>query len=47
MSPSLELPLARFLQTLSIVAKVGKHLTYSWNGLFSQTIDVEWVGSLE
>lgn len=47
MSPSLDLPVARFLLTLAIVAKEGKHLTYSWNGLFNQTIDVEWVDSLE
>ena len=47
MNPSLALPVARFLQTLTIVAKEGKHLTYSWNGLFNQTIDVEWVDSLE
>ncbi len=47
MSPSLDLAIARFLQTLTIVAKEGKHLTYSWNGLFNQTIDVEWVDRLE
>jgi hypothetical protein len=47
MSPPLDLPIARFLQTLEIVAKEGKHLTYSWNSLFNQTIDVEWVVSLE
>lgn len=41
------MPVARFLQTLTIVAKEGKHLTYSWNGLFNQTIDVGWVDSLE
>lgn len=47
MNPTLDLPLARFLHTLEIVAKEGKHLSYSWNGLFNQTIDVEWVASLE
>jgi hypothetical protein len=44
---SLDLSIARFLQTLEIVAKEGKHLSYSWNSLFRQTIDVEWVNSLE
>lgn len=47
MSPTLGLPVARFLQTLEIVAKEGKHLSYSWNSLFNQTLDVEWVVSLE
>jgi len=47
MSPTLGLPVARFLHTLEIVAKEGKHLSYSWNGLFNQAIDVEWVDSLE
>jgi hypothetical protein len=47
MSPTLGLPVARFLHTLEIVAKEGKHLSYSWNSLFSQAIDVEWVDSLE
>ncbi len=47
MSSTLGLPAARFLHTLEIVAKEGKHLSYSWNSLFNQTIDVEWVVSLE
>jgi hypothetical protein len=47
MSPTLSLPVARFLHTLEIVAKEGMHLSYSWNGLFNQAIDVEWVDSLE
>jgi hypothetical protein len=47
MNPALGLPVARFLHTLEIVAKEGKHLSYSWNRLFNQTIDVEWVDSLE
>ena len=41
------LPVERFLQTLEIVAREGKHLSYSWNSLFSQTIDAEWVRNLE
>lgn len=47
MSPSLNLPVARFLQTLEIVAKEGRHLSYSWTNLFQQAIDVEWVLRLE
>lgn len=47
MSSTLELPIIRFLHTLEIVAKEGRHLSYSWNSLSSQTIDVEWVDSLE
>jgi len=43
----MDLPIARFLHTLEIVAKEGKHLSYSWNGLFNQGIDIEWVDSLE
>lgn len=47
MSSALGVPVARFLQTLEIVAKEGKHLSYSWSSLFSQTIDVEWIVNLE
>jgi len=47
MSSTLSLPLARFVHTLEIVAKEGKHLLYSWNSLFNQTINVEWVVGLE
>jgi hypothetical protein len=47
MTPSLNLPVARFLQTLEIVAKEGRHLTYSCNRLFNQNIDVDWVNNLE
>lgn len=47
MRPTLGLPVARFLDTLEIVAKEGKHLSYSWSSLFNQTIDVQWVASLE
>jgi len=41
------LPMERFLQTLAIVAREGEHLSYSWRGLFRQTIDVAWVSHLE
>jgi len=33
------LPVERFLQTLGIVAREGKQLSYSWKSLFAQTID--------
>jgi hypothetical protein len=46
-SPTLELSVVRFLNTLEIVAKEGKHLSYSWNNLSNQTIDAEWVINLE
>ena len=47
MTSNLNLPVARFLHTLEIVAKEGRHLTYSWNGLFNQIINVDWVDNLE
>lgn len=47
MTSPLNLPVTRFLHTLEIVAKEGRHLTYSWKGLFLQIIDVEWVNNLE
>ncbi|TRW92211.1 hypothetical protein [Candidatus Methylobacter oryzae] len=47
MNASLELPALRFLHTLGIVAKEGKHLSYSWNSLSNQVIDLEWVINLE
>lgn len=47
MKPTAGLPAERFLQTLEIVAREGKHLSYSWNSLFSQTIEAEWVRNLE
>ena len=47
MNQTTGLPIARFLQTLEIVAREGKHLSYSWNSLFSQKIDAEWVRNLE
>ncbi|AJP48552.1 hypothetical protein PG1C_09055 [Rugosibacter aromaticivorans] len=47
MNPTLSLPAARFLQTLEIVAKEAKHLSYSWGSLFRQTIDVKWITRLD
>jgi uncharacterized protein with HEPN domain len=47
MSSTLDLPVARFLHTLEIVAKEGRHLSYSWNRLFNRVIDVEWIDDLE
>ncbi len=41
------LPIARFVQTLEIVEKEGRHLIYSWSRLFNQTIDVDWVNNLD
>jgi len=40
-------PVQRFLHTLQVVAREGRHLRYSWGRLFSQTIDADWVGRLE
>jgi hypothetical protein len=40
-------PVQRFLYTLQVVAREGKHLRYSWGRLFSQPIDASWVGRLE
>jgi len=42
-----KLPLSRFLQTLGIVAREGKHLTYSWGRLYTHSIDAGWVRGLE
>jgi len=47
MNSTLALPAVRFLQTLAIVAKEGRHLAYSWNSLSKQNIDVDWVSGLE
>ena len=47
MTSTLDLPVARFLQTLEIVAKEGGHLTYSWARIFNQNIDVDWVDNLD
>lgn len=40
------LPMDRFLLTLDIVAREGKHLIYSDGRLFSQSIDAGWVCGL-
>jgi hypothetical protein len=42
-----ELPLNRFLQSLEIVVREARHLSYSRQRLFSQPIDATWVTSLE
>lgn len=47
MSSALDLPVTRFLHTLEIAAKEGKHLSYSWKRLSNQAIDVDWVIGLE
>lgn len=41
------LPQDRFLHTLEIVFREGKHLAYSWDRLYSQPIDLAWVSELE
>ncbi len=41
------LPLNRFLQTLEIVAREGKHLIYSWGRLYAHPVDADWVRGLE
>ncbi|MFQ5488387.1 MAG: hypothetical protein ACE5ET_08110 [Gammaproteobacteria bacterium] len=41
------LPQDRFLRTLEIVAREGRHLVYSYGRLYSQPIDADWVRSLE
>ena len=40
------LPVDRFLTTLDIVSREITHLNYSYHKLFSQSIDVNWVCSL-
>ena len=47
MNDSLALYKTRFIDTLAIVAKEAQHLSYSWHRLFTQTIDLNWVGNLE
>ncbi|MBN4079370.1 hypothetical protein JYT26_01890 [Beggiatoa alba] len=44
---SRNLPLSRFLQTLDIVAREGKHLVYSWGRLYAHPINTDWVRGLE
>ncbi|MEN8128646.1 MAG: hypothetical protein ABFS45_00340 [Pseudomonadota bacterium] len=41
------LPQDRFLHTLEIVYREGRHLAYSWGRLYSQPIDIVWVSGLE
>ncbi len=41
------LPVDRFLRTLEVVAREGKHLVYSYGRLYSQPIDTAWVRDLE
>lgn len=41
------LPVDRFLDTLEIVSREGRHLSYSWSRLYSQLIDAAWVRGLE
>lgn len=47
MSQSPLLPVDRFLRTLEIVAKEGRHLAYSQDRLYGQPIDATWVRDLE
>lgn len=37
----------RFLATLEIVAREGRHLHYSWQHLFAEPIDARWVARLD
>ena len=41
------LPVDRFLATLGIVAREAKHLSYSYNRLFSEDINADWVRKLD
>jgi len=41
------LPIDRFVYTLDIVAREGKHLAYSWERLYSHQINATWVSRLE
>ena len=41
------LPIDRFLQTLHVVSREAKHLKYSYERLFSENIDEDWVAKLE
>ena len=41
------LPIERFLQTLEIVSREATHLTFSWERLYSQKIDADWVRGLD
>ncbi|MBB3332430.1 hypothetical protein BDK63_003324, partial [Halomonas campaniensis] len=43
------LPIDRFLWTLEIVRREGRHLSYSWRSLFESgtSLDSDWVASLD
>lgn len=41
------LPVHRFLQTLEIVQREGRHLAFSWGRLFGRPIDAAWVRALD
>ena len=41
------LPVDRFLHTLHLVAREGKHLLWSWHRLAELTIDTDWVERLD
>jgi hypothetical protein len=41
------LPTDRFLHTLDVVFREGRHLAYSRNRLYAQPIDARWVEGLE
>ena len=40
-------PVERFLHTLDVVAREGEHLAFSWQRLYAQPIDADWVRGLE
>ncbi|WP_396586904.1 hypothetical protein [Bermanella sp. R86510] len=40
------LPIDRFLETLRIVSKEGVHLSYSWKRLYENTIDADYINTL-
>lgn len=41
------LPVDRFLDTLNIVSREGRHLAYSWRRLYQEDISETWVRELE
>jgi len=47
MNAASALPADRFLETLDVVAREGQHLIYSWQGLFAQPVDANWVRGLD
>jgi len=40
------LPVDRFIKTLEVVYREGVYLSYSWQRLYSQKIDITWVEQL-